>query len=158
MATTFQIERQVQECDERLYQADPVTEGIDGFRSVTEDDARGYRERGFLVVKRAYTPEQAESARAELEAMTRMEEPHCTGVHYEFGIWPLVEARGFPKLPATDVAISEEERAKLRELLLSLEAETRGRLVRTSGLSSSILRSGILRATRCSWASRPGCT
>jgi len=30
MATTFQIEREIEECDERLYRAEPVHQGIWG--------------------------------------------------------------------------------------------------------------------------------
>jgi len=81
------------------------------------------------VVKGAYTKEQAERAREELEAMTRMDEPQCTSVHYEYGIWPLVEELGFPKLPSVEVALSERSARSCADSS-SRSRRRAGRLVR----------------------------
>ena len=130
MPVTFQIEREIEECDDRLYDAEPSALSVQGFDNVSADDVRRYHEQGYLVVKGAYSPERAERGRLELQAMTGMDDPQCSSVDYEWGIWRLVEARGFARRAAGERDWSEEERTRLRETLLSIDPVTRGRLVR----------------------------
>lgn len=66
-----------------LYRADAVATGVDGLDRVDDAAVAAYREKGYLLVRGAFTTAETAAALAELEAMTRSDDPQCEGVYFE---------------------------------------------------------------------------
>jgi phytanoyl-CoA hydroxylase len=130
LSTSFSIDAQVEECDDRLYVARPYELGLAGFSSVTEREVQEYRQTGFLVIRGAFSHDRADDARRELEAMAVAEDPECAAVDLESTTWQHLEERGFPKPPGREPKLSEAQHDEMQARFLSLDPPVRASLVR----------------------------
>jgi phytanoyl-CoA hydroxylase len=84
--TTIVLEPSIEDHDPSLYEGGVDTSLINGWSAVDDAQIDAYRERGYLVVRRAFDSGQVRAAREELEAMTHSDDPRCDGIHYEGAI------------------------------------------------------------------------
>jgi phytanoyl-CoA hydroxylase len=95
---------------------------------VDEHELARYDERGFMIVRGAYTAAEVEAARRELALMTRANDPACESIYYEGAI-----ADELPEPPRArrDAGESGEKSPGLTtDALPPLPAEVRSRYVR----------------------------
>lgn len=80
------FETAVAEHDPALYLSAGTVPSFSGWDAVDDDAYRFYDEQGFMVVANAFPREMVDAALAELEAMSRSDDPACAQVAFEGGL------------------------------------------------------------------------
>ena len=128
MRTAFALERQADPHSDYLYKGIPFSKDIRGLQGLSEEDIEDYRNQGYLVVRQAFTPEEAVAARDELQVMCAADDPECTSVHFEYSIADELGGRG---LDITKIdRNNEKDLERLRETALAMDPALRAGFVR----------------------------
>lgn len=77
------LESKIPAHDPELYSAADVAPSVPSYAAVDQRELDAYEQRGFLLLRGAYTADEVEAARLELMAMTRAQDPRCEAVYYE---------------------------------------------------------------------------
>jgi phytanoyl-CoA hydroxylase len=128
MSTAFAVERDSRDHKDNLYRGTPFAESVSGFENISENDIKRYHKQGFLVVKGAFSPEEASAAREELDLMCRADDPKCISIHYERHIAENLMKTGVD-VDALD-SENEDDLKRLRSAILDMDSTKRAHLVR----------------------------
>lgn len=91
-----------------------ITDGIDGFHNITDDDIQQFFEQGYLVVHNAFSTDAIRDGRQAIDDLIRGKNPKFTGIVYEHAAKQWVDT------------LSEDERAdKVRKLMWYVDYDQR---------------------------------
>ena len=99
------LEPEIPDYDPELYRYQRVAEGITGFESVNQEELARFRQRGYLVVHRAFSTARVQAARQELYRLGTSPRPDCESVYFEGAV-----RQQLPALKAKSVAAPKGRR------------------------------------------------
>ena len=125
------FEPEVESYDPNLYECKIVDCGITGFEAVDEQQISRYREKGFLLVKEAFSTIQIESAKNELHNLITSKQPSCESIYYEGKIRKFILGIKQNTLdPATNYKVEDLALGHTENQLPLLEPSIRAKFVR----------------------------
>lgn len=115
--TSISFESVVERHPPWLYRSSGTFDAVEGLSAVEQSAVNRYIRDGFLVVRKAISEAKVNEALAELQQMSRAEDPLCSNVSFEGALRTLLEQQSIDLRTADPTAalraVAPEERARL---------------------------------------------